>query len=126
MSRAADYFRRWVARWPTVAALAAASQEEVNEAWAGLGYYRRARYLLEGARHVVEKLDGSFPTTAKELLSIPGGSLVLGLGCVCAGWGRGHPFCWHACCRRAPRHQTHSLLCVPPSKAAALPRTCPP
>lgn len=35
VSRAAEYFRRWVARWPTVQALAAASQEEVNELWAG-------------------------------------------------------------------------------------------
>jgi A/G-specific adenine glycosylase len=41
VSRAADYFRRWVARWPNVHALAAASLEEVNEMWAGLGYYRR-------------------------------------------------------------------------------------
>lgn len=40
ISRAAEYFKRWVARWPTVEALAAASQDEVNEAWAGLGYYR--------------------------------------------------------------------------------------
>lgn len=35
VSRAAEYFRRWVAKWPTVQALAAASQEEVNELWAG-------------------------------------------------------------------------------------------
>ena len=37
------YFNKWVARWPTVAELAAASVEEVNTMWAGLGYYRRAR-----------------------------------------------------------------------------------
>ena len=36
VSRAAEYFRRWVARWPTVQALAGASQEEVNELWAGV------------------------------------------------------------------------------------------
>ncbi|GFR49464.1 hypothetical protein Agub_g11524, partial [Astrephomene gubernaculifera] len=52
--------------------LAAADVEAVNAMWAGLGYYRRARYLLEGARFVVEKLGGEFPTTAAELLKIPG------------------------------------------------------
>ena len=47
-----SYFTRWIARWPTVQSLAAASQEQVNDAWAGLGYYRRAKFLLEGARYV--------------------------------------------------------------------------
>jgi A/G-specific adenine glycosylase len=72
VSRAAEYFRRWVARWPDVAALAAASQEEVNEVWAGLGYYRRARFLLDGARYVAGDLGGAFPRTAAELQKIPG------------------------------------------------------
>lgn len=40
---------------------------------AGLGYYRRARYLLEGAKYIVGQCGGSFPTTAKELQGIPGG-----------------------------------------------------
>eukprot|EP00887_Chlorella_sp_A99_P004912 scaffold4.g4912.t1 len=90
VSRAAEYFARWVARWPTVAALAGASQEEVNEAWAGLGYYRRARYLLDGAKYVQQQLGGAFPTTAKELQAragpAPGGgpaslaALALGSG----------------------------------------------
>ncbi|KAI8465044.1 MAG: DNA glycosylase [Monoraphidium minutum] len=66
------YFQKWLARWPTVADLAAATQEDVNQQWAGLGYYRRARYLLEGARHVVEKLGGSFPGNAEEMRQIPG------------------------------------------------------
>jgi A/G-specific adenine glycosylase len=72
VARAAEYFRRWVARWPTVAALAAASQEEVNGLWAGLGYYRRARFLLEGARLVAREMGGVFPRTAAGLLKIPG------------------------------------------------------
>ncbi|KAJ0640363.1 putative HhH-GPD domain, DNA glycosylase [Helianthus annuus] len=42
-----DYFNRWMEKWPTVHHLAQASIEEVNEMWAGLGYYRRARFLLE-------------------------------------------------------------------------------
>jgi A/G-specific adenine glycosylase len=46
--------------------------EEVNEAWAGLGYYRRARFLLEGARFVMDALGGALPHTAAGLLRIPG------------------------------------------------------
>lgn len=48
------------------------SQEDVNETWAGLGYYRRARYLLDGAKYVVERLDGEMPETAGDLKGIPG------------------------------------------------------
>lgn len=42
-----DYFNKWMTKWPTLSHLAQASLEEVNEMWAGLGYYRRARFLLE-------------------------------------------------------------------------------
>ncbi|XP_042518338.1 adenine DNA glycosylase-like [Macadamia integrifolia] len=42
-----DHYNRWMEKWPTVHHLARASQDEVNEMWAGLGYYRRARFLLE-------------------------------------------------------------------------------
>eukprot|EP00850_Spirogloea_muscicola_P022078 SM000276S10290 [mRNA] locus=s276:23736:26631:+ [translate_table: standard] len=69
---AAKYYPRWLCRWPTVQALAAATQEEVNEEWAGLGYYRRARFLREGAVYIVEKLGGSFPREPEGLLQIPG------------------------------------------------------
>lgn len=72
VSRAAEYFRRWMDRWPDVHALSKASQEEVNEMWAGLGYYRRARFLLEGAKYVSNELNGKFPKTANELKKIPG------------------------------------------------------
>ncbi|KAG8051186.1 hypothetical protein GUJ93_ZPchr0009g650 [Zizania palustris] len=65
-----DYYCRWMARWPTVHSLAAATQEEVNEMWAGLGYYRRARFLLEGAKQIVEK--GKFPCTASTLREVRG------------------------------------------------------
>jgi A/G-specific adenine glycosylase len=66
------YFERWVQKWPTVAALAAASEEDVNSQWAGLGYYRRARFLLAGAKHVVDNLGGLFPETAEGMRAIPG------------------------------------------------------
>eukprot|EP00192_Tetraselmis_astigmatica_P006425 CAMPEP_0117652132 /NCGR_PEP_ID=MMETSP0804-20121206/2464_1 /TAXON_ID=1074897 /ORGANISM="Tetraselmis astigmatica, Strain CCMP880" /LENGTH=517 /DNA_ID=CAMNT_0005458159 /DNA_START=317 /DNA_END=1870 /DNA_ORIENTATION=+ len=72
VSTVIDYFNKWVGRWPTVQRLAHATQEEVNEVWAGLGYYRRARYLLDGAKYVVDKLGGRLPETVDELLAIPG------------------------------------------------------
>lgn len=44
----------------------------MNDLWAGLGYYRRAKYLHSGAQHVMSELDGRFPTTSRELQKIPG------------------------------------------------------
>ena len=63
-------FERFVARWPTVQALAAAADEDVLSEWAGLGYYARARNLIACARAVVAR--GGFPNTAVELRSLPG------------------------------------------------------
>ncbi|KAL7113690.1 hypothetical protein ACP275_04G076000 [Erythranthe tilingii] len=73
-----DYFNRWMGKWPTIHHLAQASIEEVNEMWAGLGYYRRARFLLEGAQMVVEG-GGEFPKTASDL------EMVRGIGKYTAG-----------------------------------------
>ena len=67
-----DYFHRFTARWPTVAALAAAPDAEVMGEWAGLGYYARARNLLKCARAVVADHGGVFPTTREGLLTLPG------------------------------------------------------
>lgn len=67
-----DYFLRWIDTFPTVEALASASLEDVNKAWAGLGYYRRAKYLHEGAKKVVAEFGGKLPSTAAELRKIPG------------------------------------------------------
>jgi A/G-specific adenine glycosylase len=58
--------------FPTVYELAAASEEEVNSHWAGLGFYRRARFLHKGAKHVVTELDGQLPETPEGLLKIDG------------------------------------------------------
>lgn len=44
-----SYFEKWISKWPTVADLSKATLEEVNQVWAGLGYYSRARRLHEGA-----------------------------------------------------------------------------
>lgn len=72
VSRVCEYFTKWIKKWPTVGDLAVATQDEVNEMWAGLGYYRRARYLLEGAKYVMSDLNGKFPRNAKDLQKIPG------------------------------------------------------
>jgi A/G-specific adenine glycosylase len=66
------YFQRFVARWPTIAALAAAPLEEVLQQWAGLGYYSRARNLKACADAIVRDFGGVFPRTEKELLELPG------------------------------------------------------
>ncbi len=63
-------FERFVERWPTIHALAAAADEDVLSEWAGLGYYARARHLIACAREVERR--GAFPTTAAELRRLPG------------------------------------------------------
>ena len=67
-----DYFRKFVARWPTVQALAAAPIDDILSAWAGLGYYARARNLHACARTVTELHDGRFPDTEDALRALPG------------------------------------------------------
>ncbi len=66
------YFSAFLARWPRVEALAAAPDAEVMAAWAGLGYYARARNLLACARAVAHDLGGTFPDTVEGLRALPG------------------------------------------------------
>ena len=66
------YYQPFLRRFPTLESLAAAQEDEVLEAWSGLGYYRRARFLHRGARFVVDELAGRFPVGAKGLQTIPG------------------------------------------------------
>lgn len=66
------YWERFVAKWPTVQDLAAASEAEVLKMWQGLGYYSRARNLLAGARQVVNEHGGRFPDTHAGLLKLKG------------------------------------------------------
>jgi A/G-specific adenine glycosylase len=66
------YFEAFTARWPTVEALASAADEEVMSAWAGLGYYARARNLLACARAVAAGHGGRFPDDEAALLKLPG------------------------------------------------------
>ncbi|XP_051525571.1 adenine DNA glycosylase-like [Myxocyprinus asiaticus] len=68
-----DYYNKWMKRWPTVEKLAVGTLEEVNQMWAGLGYYSRGRRLHEGAKKVVSELDGQMPRTTEGLLKqLPG------------------------------------------------------
>ncbi|KAK5870137.1 hypothetical protein PBY51_024797 [Eleginops maclovinus] len=68
-----DYYNKWMKRWPTVQDLAAATLEEVNQMWAGLGYYSRGKRLHEGAQKVVSELKGQMPRTVESLLKqLPG------------------------------------------------------
>ena len=69
---ATPYFQKFLQRWPTVADLAAERDEVVMAAWAGLGYYARARNLLACARAVASEHDGTFPDTEAGLLRLPG------------------------------------------------------
>ncbi len=67
-----EYFRVFTTRWPTVEELAAAEDADVMAAWAGLGYYARARNLLKCARVVTQDHGGAFPSNHATLLTLPG------------------------------------------------------
>ena len=66
------YYERFLARFPDVAALAAASPDEVLASWSGLGYYSRARHLHRCAQAVVAQHGGSFPRDSATLATLPG------------------------------------------------------
>ena len=68
----APRFEAWVARWPDFASLAAAEEDAVMAAWAGLGHYARARNLVACAKEVVARHDGAFPQSETELRTLPG------------------------------------------------------
>src|SRR5580658_6888364 len=68
----APYYARFLDRWNDVRALASAPLDDVLKAWAGLGYYARARNLHACARAVVERRGGKFPASVAELRALPG------------------------------------------------------
>jgi len=72
IAHATAYFLAFTGRWPTVGDLAAAPEAEVMAAWAGLGYYARARNLIACARAVAGEHGGVFPDTEAGLLALPG------------------------------------------------------
>ena len=66
------YYERFLQRFPDVAALAAAAQEDVMPYWAGLGYYARARNLHRCAQEIARDWNGRFPPTAEAIATLPG------------------------------------------------------
>ncbi|WP_417622755.1 A/G-specific adenine glycosylase [Parasphingorhabdus sp.] len=67
-----SYFEKFIRRWPTVQDLARADEADLMAAWAGLGYYARARNLHKCAVHITENMNGIFPQKESELLKLPG------------------------------------------------------
>ncbi len=68
----ARYYREFLRRWPDVEGLAAAPLDDVLAAWAGLGYYARARNLHKAAKFVVDEFGGEFPASLEQLKRLPG------------------------------------------------------
>lgn len=66
------YYTRFMARFPDIAALARASEDEVLAHWAGLGYYARGRNLHRAARQIIEQHAGTFPQDTDEIVALPG------------------------------------------------------
>ena len=67
-----SYFERFIARFPTVSALAAAPIDEVLHLWTGLGYYARARNLHRAAQHIAQHFGGEFPRQFADVAALPG------------------------------------------------------
>ena len=72
MERGVSYFKSWMRRFPDIASLAAASEEEVLRQWEGLGYYSRARHILTAARKIMAEHGGSFPSDLAAIRALPG------------------------------------------------------
>ncbi len=72
VSRVVEHYGRFMTRFPTLAALAAADERDVLALWSGLGYYRRARSLHAAAREIVVRFGGEVPREASELATLPG------------------------------------------------------
>jgi A/G-specific adenine glycosylase len=72
VSTVLDYFPRFLSRFPDVAALASAEQDDVLALWSGLGYYSRARNLHRCAQEVMTRFGGAFPAQAEALQTLPG------------------------------------------------------
>jgi A/G-specific adenine glycosylase len=72
VSTVLNYYDRFLQRFPSVAALAAAPLDDVLAAWSGLGYYRRARFAHQCAQAVVTLHAGQFPNTSEKLTTLPG------------------------------------------------------
>ncbi|WP_025730243.1 A/G-specific adenine glycosylase [Atopobacter phocae] len=66
------YYQRFLAKFPTIADLAEANEDELHKIWEGLGYYSRVRNMQAAAQTMVEQYNGTFPTTYEEVISLKG------------------------------------------------------
>jgi A/G-specific adenine glycosylase len=85
------YFQRWISRFPTIPALAAAPQQEVLNEWEGLGYYSRARNLHRAAQIILEEYNGQLPQDAKTLSELPGIGRYTAAAIASIAFGRDEP-----------------------------------
>lgn len=110
------YFQRFMARFPTLESLATARLDDVLAVWQGLGYYRRARYLHETARLVVERHGGRIPDDPAVLRTLPGIGPYMAGAIASIAYGRPEP----AMDGNAMRVLSRLLLeWTPPGQAAA-------
>ncbi len=66
------YYNRFIVAWPDVKSLAKAKEQDVYKLWEGLGYYSRCRNLIASAKYVSDELNGRFPDTYEDILSLKG------------------------------------------------------
>lgn len=72
MDRGVEYFLRWMQRFPDIAAVASASEDNLLRAWEGLGYYRRVRYIQSAAKSIMQEYGGVFPENYEAIRKLPG------------------------------------------------------
>ena len=72
MDRVVSYFNNWIALFPDIGSVAAASEQQIFKAWEGLGYYSRARNIQKTAQLLVDSHNSQIPDTYQTLLSLPG------------------------------------------------------
>jgi A/G-specific adenine glycosylase len=90
VSAVIPYYQRFLERFPTVDALAAASEQELLECWSGLGYYRRARQMQQAARRVASEYGGVFPDTFEGLQELAGIGSYTAAAIASIAFGRPH------------------------------------
>jgi A/G-specific adenine glycosylase len=86
-----DYFIRFTGRFPDVASLASAEEDEVLKYWQGLGYYSRARNLHTAAKDVMERFGGVFPNQYKDVISLKGIGEYTAAAIVSFVWNQPYP-----------------------------------
>ena len=91
MDRVADYFGKWMQRFPDIASITAAGEEDVLKMWEGLGYYRRARNILKSAHILLTQYGGRLPKKYEQLLRLPGIGRYTAAAITSIAFNRDHP-----------------------------------